>query len=321
VGCGGGGADPGAAPEDDPPLSTEPEPRPPAPPALLEPSGPFAYESFDGASLERYAWVGERVALATVRADLDREAVTRLVAALDGAYGFYAECTRREPIRHRMYEGRLVIAQVPSTCGAGCGYLGWMGIELQDDFWEILYEGVRARNEFDQVPFYELGRNFWTFDPKMALVDPDPSGAIVTGFAVLMRFVSMDATGVTPAPFGSTPFSAFRATIESLVDDYEANPTLTFDNTLRMDQSPLAYGAADLFASFFRRLMRDHGGSSFLCRFYVELAAQPDRSTSQDAIDNMYVAASRAAGVDLWTTFVDRWRWPVRESARARTAP
>lgn len=39
-------------------------------------------------------------------------------------------------------------------------YLGATGIQVLSPYWNLLYTGVAERNEYDQVLFYEFGRNF-----------------------------------------------------------------------------------------------------------------------------------------------------------------
>src|SRR3990170_3260522 len=46
----------------------------------------------------------------------------RLCRTLDKVYHFYRDATGREPAPAKLYEGRLAIAEVEKTYGAGCGY-------------------------------------------------------------------------------------------------------------------------------------------------------------------------------------------------------
>ncbi len=80
--------------------------------------------------MERYAWAGRRVAFLTVRDDLDPAMMAKLCDTFDKVYDFYRQATGREPAKAKLYEGRVTVAEVEKTCGAGCGHLGSTGIEL-----------------------------------------------------------------------------------------------------------------------------------------------------------------------------------------------
>lgn len=272
------------------------------------------YTTFDGAQLERWSWLGRHVALLTARADLDRPTMTRILAGLDAAYEYYAASTGQIPQSAKLIEGRLPITEVNATCGAGCGYLGATGIELLPGTWSALYEGVRTDGRFEQTAFYELGRNFWFLSAPLAYRAPDPDGAVVTGFAVYMRFASMAAAGIEGAPFNGTPFPVFRSTVEGLVDRYVADATLNWSNTLRVGRgvaNPMGLGATDLFASMVMRLARDHGGDAFVQRLWKAALGRPTARSSAEAAWNFADAASIAAGRDLTAVF-QAWRWPAR---------
>jgi hypothetical protein len=273
----------------------------------------MTYTSFDGEELVRYAYVGDEIAVLVDSPDYDASVMNEIVATFDRAYDYYFQATGRHPATYFTYQGRATIAQVSSTCGAGCGYLGATGIEILDSTWSLLYEGVRDRGEFDQVVFYELGRNFWFYESKIGLVAPDPN-PIPTGFAVAMRFESMDAAGVDGGPFNGIDFNVFRSQVRGLIDEYLADEELNFNNTIRVGESPVGWGATDLFASFYLRLA-DEFGLSFKRNFWKEVGALPDRNSTQDAVDNMAIAASLAADENLGSRFSQDWRWPVSQDA------
>lgn len=289
------------------------------PTLVFSQTGPIAYRSFEGENLRRYVWLGDRVAILTVQNNLDRRTMRRMVTTLDAAYSYYAVTTGGEPARSEryMYNVRLIIASVPKTCGAGCAHLGSSGIEIQQRYFDDLYHGVRSRGEFSQIPFYELGRNFWQFAPQLQY--PENSDAIVTGFAVFMRFASMRAAGARGAPFHGRPFSEFERTVRGLIVTYERNPRYTWTNTLRVNQgvpNAMNLGATDLFASMMFRLSDTYGGDMFLRRFFDEVRKRPVARTHQDAVDNFVIAASRASGRNLSLFFEHTWKFPVSEQAK-----
>src|SRR5690606_9933009 len=146
--------------------------------------------------LDLYPFEGNHLALLVKREHYDPRILSIMTDVLDRAYEYYAEATGREPTPYFQYNGKATIAAVPSSCGAGCGFLGATGIELQDSTFALLFNGVKERGEFDQTVFYELGRNYWFFSDQLEYVDPDVIGSVTTGFAVFMRFMAMEATDV-----------------------------------------------------------------------------------------------------------------------------
>lgn len=291
-----------------PSATATPTPTPPPTPTLV------SYTSFDGANLNLYAWTGNRISVLSGSASLDSSTMSRLVSALDAGCGYYGTVTGRTPSLAKNINGKATIAEVPSTCGAGCGYLGSTGIEIQTDYFGTLYTQVRDSNLYDQVPFYEMGRNFWFYEDKIEYKGTDKTGTIATGYAVYMRFKAMESAGVQGAPYNGASFGSFKNEVATLVDRYEADTSLDWYNTLRVGQAPansMNLGGTDLFASFCMRLERDYGGNAFVDKLWKEVDKQPNATTTTDALNNFVRAASTAAGQDLTLLFRNRWRWPV----------
>jgi len=284
----------------------------------------ITYTSFQGETLERHATGGRKVALAVADRGADPAVLQKALKALDAAYACYAEATGREPSERKesMWKGRTLISEVEKTCGAGCGYLGTRGIEIMPAYLKVLLAGIADRNQYDQVLFYELGRNFWFYGDQLEYKEADAkTGSVTTGFAVFMRFVAMEAAGVEGGPFNERPFAEFRAEVEGLVDIYEQDAKWTWENTLRDANgvpNKMSLGATDLFASFCFRLMREFGGPAYIGRLWREAGRCPAAKSTQDAVDNFVVAASLAAKRDLSPMFVGQWRWPVSAKGRER---
>lgn len=286
-------------------------------------AGQSLYTSFEGRSYTMHVWQGSNVALLTptsLQPAPDSATLLRIVDVLDAAYDYYLLATGRKPISYAptTVNGRATIAVVESTCGAGCGYLGFTGIELQTTYFQTLHDGVRHNDQYDQVVFYELGRNFWHYDAQLARDRGALGSTFATGYAVFMRFKSMEAVGVNGAPFRSWTFAQFRSRVEGLVDLYETNPSLHFNNTLAAGQGVpgSTLGATDLFASMLFRLGRDYGGDEFFLNIWKEVGRRPAQSSDQQASDNFFVAACKAARRNLTALFANRWKWPVSEQAR-----
>ncbi|MBK6489565.1 MAG: hypothetical protein IPF98_22520 [Gemmatimonadetes bacterium] len=265
---------------------------------------PYTYTSFNGDILPRFAWKGAKIAFLTERPDLDPQVMQRLLTVFDSVYAYYAATVGGTPIPYNLVDGRLSIAEVPSTCGAGCAYLGFTSIELLAPYWTLLYDGVAQRDEFDQVLFFEFGRNFWLqdLDAALAYKAPQDAGSIVTGYAVFMRFAAMEAVGVKGGPFNGLPYSTWLREVVRLSDRYERDHSLTLSNTLfvgRGPTNPIGAGATDLFASFILNLRRSYNPTTFVPRLWQAALSRPAAVTTQDAVDNFVVSASIAANRNL----------------------
>ena len=278
-----------------------------------------SYRTFAGESLTLRPWKGDRIVFLTQTTTLEPSVMAKIVATLDKAHAWYERMTGRRPKSVDLALERAPIAEVERTCGAGCAYLGRTGIEIMPSHLRVLVDGVRDREQYDQVLFYELGRNFWFLGDRLEIPDDGGRGTMTTGYAVLMRFLSMEAAGVRGGPFNGHEFAAFRREVESLVDTYEQDARATWRTTLATGQgvaNRMGLGATDLMASFLLRLRRDYGGDEFIRRFLAECGSRPPVTTTADAADNFVVAASRAARVNLLDLFERRWRFPVSDAAR-----
>jgi hypothetical protein len=253
-----------------------------------------------------------------------------LVGKLDSAWTYYQTTTGYTPTPYYSLHGRTEIAEVASTScgGAACSWLGFTGIEILRSYFELFYNGVQRSAQYDQVPFYEFGRNFWHYTAQLAFpnVNPQVGEPVTTGFAVWMRFRSMTAVHVSGAPYNGIPFTTFRAQVAQLAQQYEADPTLTFAGTLEANRSPGLYGGTDFWASLMMQLTSRHGGQKFVSGFFHYASSLPGALTTADAVTNWVKAASFAACVDLSPVFYDRWGFPrpdgtVTQRPTASTVP
>ena len=175
-------------------------------PALLhaqkvKPAPPVPYTSFENEHLTLYAWPGSKTAVLTASPTLQPETMQKLLSATDRAYQFFADQTGRLPAPGPNYKGVATIAEVAKTCGPGCANLGSTGIEITPQSMLFLYFGIRNVNRYDQVVFYELGRNFWFLNSQLNYKESINEPCINTGFAVLMR----DQGPPRPPPPGRPP--------------------------------------------------------------------------------------------------------------------
>jgi hypothetical protein len=278
------------------------------------------YQAFDNTVYTLKPWLGRNVAILTAptRA-LNTNVMGQIVQALDKAWDFYAQATGQRPTTYSPTTllGRDVIAVVASTCGAGCSYVGFTGTEILSSYFDILYNGVAFSQEYDQVLFYEFGRNFWFYASQLDYHGPDVD-PVATGFAVYMRFAAMDAAGVAGAPFNGHSFTTFRTAVTNLLDSYLSQKSLNWSNTFRISQAPsnpLGLGATDLIASLLMRIDRDFGGPNFALSFWKNAGSRPAAATTQGAVDNFILAACATVNQNLTGIFSTKWKFPVSASA------
>jgi serralysin len=277
-------------------------------PAQAAPLPAIPYVSFQGETLSLYPWYGDKIVLLTRSGSLDEQAIAGIVAGIDAAYTQYHAITGREPTPWgpTFINGRSTIAEVPDghTCGAGCAYVGFTGIEIMSTYFGVLYDGYVQHGQYDQIPFYELGRNFWFYGDHLAAAGFDP---FLTGFAIANRFISMELAGVPGGPFGSLDFATFkRSIVVDLLTSYLADPSLNWENTLKTNQAPpnpYGWGAADLAGGMLYRVFQDNGLSGYH-DFFAALALQPRAGSAADAVNNFIQAAYTATGRDYTYLFV-----------------
>ena len=277
-----------------------------------------SYTSFKGGTYQLWAWPGTHVAILTPDADLCGATMRDLIAAYDAAYELYTDATGREPIKYppTLYQGRGTIAVVPegATCGAACGYLGFTGIEWTRSQFESSYFFLSDDGCYTGTIFYELGRNFWFYGDQLEYL---PEGGkwsnVTTTFAVFMSLQFVETLGLTGCPFAGGDFASYRHARLTHVDRYTADPSLTWANAVHVETTSVPN--TDLLASFLHRLQLVHG-PAWMQNVWREGGLRPNRVTTQDAVDNMVLAASAAAGVNLCDVFETLWRWPVSSMAR-----
>ena len=282
-------------------------------------TGPVAieYVSFYGDTLSLYAWEGSHVTILSRKSSLSSIIMGRWGVVMDSTYTFYKRATGQvpDPYPPTTLNGRVTIADVPYTCGAGCGYLGAHGIELLNEYFDKVYDQISKNGTYSQIPFYEFGRNFWFYSPQLQYKQNDP---VVTGFAVFMRFMAMEATGVEGAPWHGHPFDDFVDAVKELVEIYLADSFYSWENTLGQGKgviNPKNLGGSDLFASFLFQLRDNYGGEKFVNNIWKEAAKRPVAVTTQDAVDNFFLSACSAAETNLTEQF-EIWRWPLSDQAK-----
>jgi hypothetical protein len=245
----------------------------------------------------------------------------KILTAADDTWNYYYSVTGRLPSVAKSYAGLATIANTGvggiDLCGDGCTYIGATGMEISDNAWAWLYDGV-SRDEYDQVLFYETGRSFWVMGQQLQYPAPADSGCQLTGFAVFMRYRSLDALKLQGS-FGGTAanYDTYYNYMLTMIDTYAANSSLNFNNTFLTNTytSPFG-GCTDLWSSMMYRLARDYGGEAFVTDIFKESLKRPAAVTIQDAVDNYVLSASAAANTNLTRTFGTTWRWPISDAAK-----
>ena len=276
-------------------------------------------------SLQLTPWTGKSVIFLTTDDTLDPGLMGIWVSRLDAGWQLYADLTGRKPSRFREFEGKVTIAAVPGydlTCGAGCGYVGYTGIELAM-FYDHNYPELKTHPKaMPHYVFYEMGRNFYTFG--------DRHSCFITGFAVFMRYVCMDALKCEDLD------AETRKTIEGVEPRFAASELSFLDlftnttcknekshrikdaqgNAITPSDQPVCYAAAML------RLRRENGGEAWVKRFFRHLATCPEAKPATEAgalRQGWYwlICASLAAEKDLSPVFAGQWHFPMTAEERA----
>jgi hypothetical protein len=281
------------------------------------------YTSFDSVNYNMKAYLGRNVALQIPsNINVNRAVIDYIIYKLDKAYDFYYRVIGEYPLTLVTLRGKDPVSVVNTTCGSGCGELGRTGIELLRSSWDALYSGVNLNNQFDQVLFYELGRNFWV--DSLRRVDATPSETVTTGFAVFMRFMSMDSAGVNGAPFNGTPFNDFKYGVINLINTYIADPSYNFMNTVYDNIAPtnaLSLQGTDMFASFMFDLYNKFGDQFLLYTWSnIKQINITSGSDIENACDTFALAVSQAVNADLYNLFSTYYRWPVSASLASYTS-
>jgi len=279
---------------------------------LILPGKAITYTTFAGAKVTLDPWVGRNVAVLTPPGSaFGFPTMTNVISALDASWDDYASIAGKLPTPYSptTYKGRDTIAVVVTSCGAACSYIGYTGTEINPSYFQTLYDGVKFHQQYDQVQFYEFGRNFWFYDSQLG---PNTTfgSTTTTGFAVLMRFQTMNDIGISGGPYNATPFPQFESQVWGLTGIYDAALSDTFANTLAVGNSPGMYGGTDFFASIVHLLSTHYGGRCFVKDLFASIATDPATSTDDGAVTNFVNSASHVAGVDLGPFFYGHWAFP-----------
>lgn len=282
-----------------------------------------------------YAWdSGKYVTLLTPRANYDKAIIRKLISSYDRAWEFHLKAAGAPMIKtpENTINNKATIAVVVKTCGAGCGRIGAHGIEINEEYFKEEYSSLlnntRRRHH---IVFYEMGRNFYTYSKQLSVpggTEESYNTSINLLYSISMQFFAIDYARIPRENWfiaGRVSGAAFFKDTEEIYQTYLKDKSFNFNNTIRVQKSPqhqrktqtYERGGGDLYAAFFFELARRYGGQKFALRFWKEVGKRPAATSLATAVDNLIIAASKAAGNNLETLFVDEWRFPLSKGAKA----
>ena len=282
----------------------------------IQPIGNVEYLSIKSKTVERFVWPGKYIAFQTISKDYDPEIMGRIVYTFDKAYENYKEITGYTPGISRQYKNLLVITEMTSDevgCGAGCGYLGATGIELQSGLFSRLYNGVKLYDQYEQAPFYELGRNFWNYAKYKSVLKGEGASAKwfeanTTGFAVFMRFLIINSNEIPGGPWDSgkgVAWNDFYSAMKGLIYKQRDEAGHTFANTFEAGLPPYSgpLSVNDFWASLLFYFAPVGGEKMFAKSFLANLSNRPLATNTASAVANFVDAISLTLGKSVDSDF------------------
>jgi hypothetical protein len=269
------------------------------------------YRDFQRNNHRLYPWEGRNIMLLTESADHDPKLIGRLIDIFDKTFDYFARVTGRKPNAYYIMNNKNTIAEVPKTCGAGCGMIGATGVEMTTNSFAGHLEDLKRDGQIRSLIMWEFGRNFFFYEGQMRYKSPDRIGYRNTFAAVMRTLVFRDE---------KLPMQPFMVEVseshDQVLDSYVANSSSNFDNTLRINSGTDSSkeGGWELLAAMIIRLHRDYGGEQFNARFWQAMGHQPETATTQDAVDNFARAACVAAEKNLTGLLRGPWKLPVSDS-------
>jgi hypothetical protein len=245
--------------------------------------------------------------------------INKWLGYLDLANEFYFSSTNLDIGNSSLKEagGNQLIAVVNSTCGAGCGIVGSNGIEYLNNFFDFDYDLLNRDGTVNHILFYEMGRNYWKYSEKLTYGSYGLE-SMVTGFAVYMRFKSMEYAKLLPGKFDGIDFDVFKTNVKNMSTIYLNSGTYTFENTFGANKGFAVNGqnlsSADLLASFCFKIESEYSKSDFSTTIWKEVAKRPNVANRQDAIDNFVLATCASLNKNIVSKFIE-WKFPVSSNA------
>ena len=282
--------------------------------------------------LDLYPWESKHFVLLTISNQHNPVVIGRLLRSLDLSFEIYDEVTSSFPKYtistspwSRMLNGKSVIAQIPDVEGAdsskivscggnACTALSTLGMEVR---WQVLESTLwmlEHLDVYDHVLFYELGRTFWPQNScslKITLKnDWGNNYQTATGFANLMSKEIMKRLNLPFGPeetmSGDEHYRQVLAIEEIFSNSHNQNLFDIFDNKVTIN----GLEGNNIWASLMTHLGKNLGGFEFYKKFFSSCDRLPNSQSNLKTIQNWKTLAELAAGKNLDSIFIQRWRMP-----------
>lgn len=279
----------------------------------------YKYTSFVGDKYNMLLYEGKSVNLLITDTLLhDNETLSVMTNMLDSVWNFYYGMAKKYPNPGSLFNGKGYVAFVNNTCGAGCGSVGNMGVEVGDAEWVNIYNNIKyiKNGAILKVAYYEMGRNFFNNDISQKLsVDPFwmPEPFANMGYLNAIYFKNLYLKDQFENELGYKFDLASRAN-EYILDTIPK----TISDVYQKSWYPNAYGNQG-FKPFFNsglleKLCHDYG-LTFIENFYKELYKLPNTNNNiQEAYSNFCIATSRAVNLNLKPFFSKGYKMPLNDS-------
>ena len=277
--------------------------------------------------------------------DWDKDALARMLNNLRTMYSAYQQLYGIiEPgmLQIPGEDTMFILYFISYIAAGGESSPGESGASIGPDFFRMDYTAnlnYPQSRPLEHVFWYESTRNFMFYSVKMEYSHTTPGNTGVSGFVgqglvdiagcLISKGLGLDF--YYAADFG-TPASVDR---ESFMDTnlayftfYSENTsgTLTFQNTFNVGEYiPFTQSGASidgLYSGILVYLWRKYKGLPWFSRYIKSFLLLPDTNMDlQAAVDNYYLAASRATGSDMYAWFktdADGLRWPISQKAQGR---
>ena len=279
----------------------------------------------------RYTWTGRRVEVCATRNSWSDEFMGRFIDTLDAAHEMI-EWLYGCPVASSMQPGDHVrIEEDPTKTSAFVGLMNSKGVvSFPSGRLSATISKFKRSAELDNMCVSaSLGALKRRADSKIRLgvngsyssvFSPLSSGIRTAVTALIYDRAGLHAglprTGLEVASRWTEGEGALKAYRDQSTQDWLAFCRSAEPSTMSIGSTrPLAI---DVVEALIYRLTHQYG-EEFLRRFLMtELQRVEDSENDTMAVENFYIAASCAAGEDLWPLLVEQLRWPVSPEARTR---
>lgn len=288
---------------------------------------PETYHSWQSDDYAMFAFEGRYVRVLVQTTDfplLGKARMHELVDRCDRLYSTMRDLLSWEPGG----DGRLSIALAVDTCGSGCGFVGWKGIEVEVDF--HAYGAERIDGAYEAVwsiLIHEMAHNF---DPVSGPIFYTSDTA--HAWTSFLNFYVMVADGNGTREHGPS-FQRPRDVLDSMVghffDPYVRDAASTWSGCISggdctfpspENNAPAKQrGAQGALLLKFAQFAGDDATHRMLRYLVNRVLADPGAWVNrppQDKADLVVEAMSVAAGGSL-APVMDGWKWEVSPATRA----